>query len=109
MHGKPLAALHDGWNGSHAAAAIGSIARINRRLAANVPTAINRSTRRCDESIVVSFGAANMLMITMAKVVGPPAVHRVSAILAAAHSAAEFQERAAAAAIAPEAQVSLVE
>jgi len=96
MHGKPVTALHDGWNGSHAPAAIGSIARIKSRLATSAPTAINRRTRRCHESDWFASFADTILMIAAAAVFR--AVRRASAIRAAAPSAAEFRERPAQAA-----------
>src|SRR5438270_3415687 len=103
MHGNPLTAPHDGWNGSHAPAATGSIARINRRVAASAATAINRRARRCGERNVFSLVASLTFMIAAAGAAKMSrAVRRASAIQAVLRSAAV-------AAAAPEAQASSVE
>src|SRR5437868_8450923 len=110
MHGSPVTAPQDGWNGSQAPAMIGSIARINRRVVPSAATAITRRTHCGGESDVFSPFAGDMLIIVAAEMVWrSPVVHRASATLAAARSAA-FQERAPeAAGTAPEARAALVE
>src|SRR5438270_13355512 len=112
MHGNPLTAPHDGWNGSHAPAATGSIARINRRVPASAATAINRRARRCGERNVFSLFASLTFMIAAAGAAKMSrAVRRASAIQAVLRSAAVFQKwvASAVAAAAPEAQASSVE